>query len=98
MKSNWYGRPYGNEDGVRYTYYEDLKETYTKLGYSSAKEAIIDLYEKLGGCIPVAKKLGISKSTIQLKLKAFRHPMKGRGGSNNPFGRYGNPDKRKEFL
>jgi len=82
-----YPRPYGVEDGIRYTYYEDLKGRYEALGYNSAKEAIIDLYEKLGGTIPVAKKLGLSKSNIALKLKKFGHPMKGRGGPNNPYGK-----------
>ena len=83
---------WGNEDGIRYSYYEDLKKTFEELGYSSAKEAIIDLYEKLGGCVPVAKKLGLSKTTVWNKLKAFEYSMKGRGGANNPLGKKGKPD------
>lgn len=83
---NWYGRPYGIEDGIRYTYYEDLKESYQALGYSSVKEAIIDLYTKYNSCAKVGKALGVSGSTIWNKLKAFKHPRRGRGGPNNPTG------------
>ena len=86
-----YPRPYGIEDGIRYSYYEDLKTRYQELGYKSAKEAIIDLYEHLGGITPVGEVLGLSKSNIALKLKKFGHPMKGKGGANNPFGRKGKP-------
>jgi hypothetical protein len=91
MSKTYYPRPYGVEDGIRYTYYGELMVKVNNLGYSTVKEAIIDLYEKLGGTIPVAKKLGLSKGTIYLKLKAFGHPIKGKGGANNPFGIKGKP-------
>ena len=91
MGKSYYHRHYGVEDGIRYSYYEDLMIKVHSLGYTTVKEAIIDLYEKLGGGIPVAKKLGLSSGTIYLKLKAFGHPIKGKGGPNNPFGVKGKP-------
>lgn len=93
MSKSYYPSPYGIEDGIRYSYYKDLRKTIEGLGYSTIKEAIIDLYNQLGGTIPVAKKLGLSKSTIHIKLKAFKHPIKGKGGPNNPYGRKGKPCK-----
>ncbi|MCK5613794.1 hypothetical protein KAR91_68655 [Candidatus Pacearchaeota archaeon] len=78
---------WGTEDGVRYQYFEDLKQLTLDLGYSTIKEAIITEYEKLGGTNPVGKKLGLCGTTIHYKLRAFKYEhIKGRGGPNNPTG------------
>lgn len=78
---------YGTENGVRHQYFEDLKQLTVDLGYSTIKEAIIDLYEKLGGTNPVGKELGLCGSTIHTHLKHYGYPnIKGRGGPNNPTG------------
>jgi hypothetical protein len=77
---------YGIEDGIKYTFFKDLKDRTVEMGYSSIKEAIITEYEKLGGANPVGKKLKLCGSTINNKLKMFKHPIKPRGGANNPLG------------
>lgn len=78
---------WGTENGVRHQFFEDLKQITLELGYSTIKEAIIDLYEKLGGTNPVGKKLGLCGSTVHTHLKKYGYPnIKGRGGPNNPKG------------
>ena len=93
---------YGTEDGIRYQYYEDLKQLTLDLGYSTIKEAIITEYEKLGGATAVGAKLGKCGSRISIYLHKFKYPhIKGKGGPNNPLGlkfvreRYANDQSKK---
>ena len=88
---NWYQNPYGIEGEIRFSNYKYLKEKYKALGYSSATEAIIDLYQIHSSTIKVGKLLDLSKSTVALKLKAFGCEMNPKGGANNPYGRAGKP-------
>ena len=78
---------WGTENGVTHQYFKDLKQTTLDLGYSTIKEAIINLYEELGGARQVGVKLGLFGSTVNRHLKSYKYPnIKGRGGPNNPTG------------
>lgn len=78
---------YGSEDGIRFTFFQDLKDRVEELGYPSIKAAIIGEYERTGGSNPAGKRLKLSGSTIHNKLKAYGYEgIKPRGGPNNPFG------------
>jgi len=77
---------FGTENGVTHQYFDDIKQISLDLGYSSIKEATIDLYEKLGGARAVGAVLGLSGSTVNRHLNCYKHKIKGRGGPNNPKG------------
>jgi hypothetical protein len=78
---------WGTENEVMHQYFDDIKQRTLELGYSSIKEATIDLYEKLGGARQVGQLLGLCGSTVNRHLKCYKYPnIKGRGGPNNPTG------------
>jgi len=66
-----------------------------------------DMYDELQSCRKVGKSLavyvgliqGISGDSVRTELHRRKHPMRGRGGNNNPTGRrYINKDPLKSIL
>ena len=49
-------------------------------GYSDLRQMLIDLYDGLPGKQELADKLGVSKRTIETKLRELGIPSKPRGG------------------
>lgn len=62
-------------------------------GYERIEDAILGIYRETGSEAETARRLNVSRSTISNKLHDLGEPTGWRGGTNNPYGRKGNPDK-----